>query len=180
MDVCKKKKNAKPEKKSNLKTDEGEKGESARLWRAHFDICRVLSLFTLEINRWKVKENKWEERRERGRARAAVCHAERGIFTSGVFQKPHFSMSSHLAPSGQLWQGNTLDLIWFVLVVSEMLQLWETGGWWSSGAAFFISLSSSYPALIFFSWFYSFSTCSAAPPPTLVSSFMPYSIIPCS
>lgn len=40
----------------------------------------------------------------------------------------------------------------------------------------FIQLSRAH----FLQLVYSFSTCSAAPPPTLVSSFMPYSIIPCS
>lgn len=58
------------------------------LWEAHFDIHRVPSLFTLEINRWKVKENKWEERWERGRAQTALCHAETYLLT--VFFKMPF------------------------------------------------------------------------------------------
>lgn len=156
--------------KANRNTDEEKARTSAWLWEAHFDICRVPSLFTLEINRWKVKENKWEERWERGRAQTAICHAERHIYQRR-FSKPHFSGSSYLAHSGQLWQENTLGLIWFVLVVLEMLQLWETGGWWSSRVDSF-SFSASHPVLLF-------SCLFALSLPVLLSSLLPYHRLSC-
>lgn len=56
------------------------------------------------------------------------------------FKKTFLSGSSYLAPARQLWQGNTLGLIWFVLVVLEMLQLWETGGWWSNRVSLILFL----------------------------------------
>lgn len=63
------------------------------------------------------------------------------------FKKKFLSGSSYLAPARQLWQGNTLGLIWFVLVLLEMLQLWETGGWWSSRVTLILFLFQPFCAL---------------------------------
>lgn len=88
---------------------------------------------------YKQMESEREQMRDgRGGGRRLLSAMQRGIFTSGVFQKKKrkkktfLSGNSYLTPARQLWQENTLGLIWFVLVVLEMLQLWETGGWWLS------------------------------------------------
>lgn len=76
------------------------KVRQADVWKACFDIYRVPSLLTFEINRWKVKENKWEQRWERGRAQAAICHAERHIY-QWCFSKRDISLWEQLFDSRQ-------------------------------------------------------------------------------
>lgn len=147
-------------------------GKSVWLWEAHLDVRR---LFTLEINRWKVNENKWEERWERREEEGPDCYLPcREAYLPAVFFKKTFpSGSSYLAPARQLWQGNTLGLIWFVLVVLEMLQLWETGGWWFNWVSLILFLFFSQPSWACFPLlFCSFFTCFAVflPPRALLSA----------
>lgn len=91
------------------------------------------------------------------------------------FKKTFLSGSSYLAPARQLWQGNTLGLIWFVLVVLEMLQLWKTGGWWTSRVTLILfRFLASHLVLIFSCSLGIFLPVSLSSLPTFLSSFIPH------
>lgn len=144
------------------------------MWQPCFDIHRVPSLFTFEINRWKVKGNKWGERWEKGeKAQAAICHAERHSYRFwGKKKKRDISLWEQLFGSRQAVVTGTYirpDLVCFGCFF-EMLQLWETGGWWLSR----VSLSLFSPVVVpscAFAYFFFFHL------PVSLSSWQPYSAL---
>lgn len=166
--------NAKAKRKANNGREEEKVRKNVWLWGAHFDIHRVPSLFTWEINGWKVKENKWEERWERGRAQTAVCHAERHIY-QWCFSKKDISLWEQLFGSRQaVVTGKYIrpDLVCFGCFGDAAIMRDRGGRWLSRVRLIHFFFSASHPALVF--------SCSHALfLPVSLSSLLPYLLFSC-
>lgn len=82
----------------------------------------------MESEREQMRGERWES----GGVRQTAVHAmQRGVFTGGPFhtQKKHVSVGAAIwLPAGRCDGGNTLDLIWFVLLVFGDSAIMRDGG----------------------------------------------------
>lgn len=177
--LWKRKKRCKLGTKSNLKSEWGRRG------RGCFRVRRVLSLFTLDINGWKVKGNKWGEgcdsgrrgRRASGRPRRAERHVYPWPFSRT--KKPISLGAAIWLPAGRCDGGNTLDLICFALLVfGDAAIMRDRGLTIKRGRCLYFSLLFFLHACLLSRLLRSPPTCSAARPPASPSSLGPRSIVP--